>query len=59
MNKGVTAWVPIDSISEIKKDNGKSVNVKYVETGSYGIKKLPNRIKRIYPKCDLSILLED
>ena len=56
-NKGITAWVPVDSIAEMKKDNKKSIHVDYVKNKLYNIIEVPNTIKRIYPKCNLSVLI--
>ena len=57
-DKGVTAWIPLDSITQLKKENKKSVHVDYVKDKLYNIKEIPNVIKRIYPRCDLSSLYD-
>ena len=59
IDKGVTAWVPLHSVTDIKKDNKKSIHVDYVTQKLYNIIEVKNEIKRIYPKCDLSVMLEE
>lgn len=59
VDKGITAWVPLSSVTNIKKDNKKSIHVDCVINSAYNIIEVPNRIKRIYPKCDLSVILEE
>ena len=58
-DKGVTAWVPTKSIYLMKEDNKKSVHVDYVAQKLYNIIEVKNEIKRVYPKCDLSVMLEE
>ena len=55
-DRGITAWVPLDTITQLKKENKKSVHVDYVKDKLYNIVEIPNIIKRVYPKCDLTIL---
>lgn len=57
--RGVTAWIPISAITELKAEGKKSVHVRYVEGGDYGMVKVPNIIKRVYPKCDFRCLIEE
>ena len=57
-DKNVTAWVPLDSVTLLKKENKKSIHVNYVTQKLYDIVQLPNIIKRVYPKCDLSVLMD-
>lgn len=57
IDKGVTAWVPLHSVTDIKNDNKKSIHVDYVKKKLYNIIEVPNTIKRIYPKCNLSVLI--
>lgn len=59
VDKGVTAWVPLSSVTAIKEEGKKSIHVDYVKDGLYNIKEIPCVIKRVYPKCDLRILEED
>lgn len=56
-DKGVTAWVPLDSVTQLKKENKKSIHVDYVTKKLYNIIEVPNVIKRVYPKCDLSVIM--
>lgn len=56
-DKGVTAWVPTKSITQMKEEKKKSIHVDYVKNKLYNIVEIPNVIKRVYPKCDLKILL--
>lgn len=55
-DKGLTAWVPLNSITQLIKEEKKSVHVNYVLDKLYNIIEIPNVIKRVYPKCDLTIL---
>lgn len=55
-DKGITAWVPLDTITTLKKENKKSVHVDYVKDKLYNIIEIPNVIKRVYPKCDLTVI---
>ena len=57
-DKGVTAWISLDSITQLKLENKKSVHVDYVKDKLYNIVEIPNVIKRVYPRCDLSILYD-
>ena len=57
--QGITAWVPVKSILEMKNDNKKSIHVDYVTQKLYNIIEVKNEIKRVYPKCDLSVILEE
>ena len=57
-DKNVTAWVPLDSVTLLKKENKKSIHVNYVIQKLYDIVQIPNIIKRVYPKCDLSVLMD-
>lgn len=55
-DKNITAWVPLDTITTLKEENKKSVHVDYVKNKLYNIIEIPNVIKRIYPKCDLTVI---
>ena len=57
-DKNVTARIPLDSVTLLKKENKKSIHVNYVIQKLYGIVQIPNIIKRVYPKCDLSVLMD-
>lgn len=57
-DKNVTAWVPLDSVTLLKEENKKSIHVDYVIQKLYDIVQIPNIIKRVYPKCDLSVLMD-
>ena len=55
-DRGTTAWVPLDAITQLKDENKKSVHVDYVKNKLYNIIEIPNIIKRVYPKCDLTVI---
>lgn len=56
--KGITAWVPVSAITTLKDEDKKSVHVDYVKNKLYNIIEIPNIIKRVYPKCDLTCIGE-
>lgn len=50
------AWVPIESIEQMKKDNKKSVNIKMLLNNEYGILEIPSVKKRIFMDSDYTVL---
>ena len=52
------AYVPISTITKLKEDGKKSVNVKMLDSNEYNIKVIPSITKRVFPDCDYSILME-
>lgn len=52
------AYVPTSTITQMKKDGKKSVNIKMLDTGDYNIKVIPSITKRVFPECDYSVLKE-
>ena len=55
-DKGITAWVPLDGVTKLKEENKKSVHIDYVKDRLYNIIEIPNVIKRVYSKYDLTVL---
>lgn len=51
-------YVPISTVTQLKKDNKKSVNIKMLQTNEYNIKLIPSITKRVFPECDYSVLKE-
>ena len=52
------AYVPISTITKLKEDGKKSVNVKMLDSNEYNIKVIPSITKRVFPDCDYSSLME-
>ena len=52
------AYVPISTVTKLKEDRKKSVNVKMLDTDEYNIKEIPSITKRVFPECDYSMLME-
>ena len=51
-------YVPISTITQLKKDDKKSVNVKMLEDKSYNIYEIPSVNKRVFLDSDYSILAD-
>ena len=51
-------YAPISTITKLKEDGKKSVNIKMLDSNEYNIKEIPSITKRVYPDCDYSILME-
>lgn len=51
-------YVPISTITQLKKDDKKSVNVKMLEDKSYNIYEIPSVKKRVFLDSDYSILAD-
>lgn len=51
-------YVPISTITQMKKDGKKSVNIKMLSNNEYNIKIIPSITKRVFPECDYSVLME-
>ena len=51
-------YVPISTITKLKEDGKKSVNIKMLSTNEYNIKLIPSITKRVFPECDYSVLME-
>lgn len=49
-------YVPISTITKLKEDDKKSVNVKMIDEGEYNLKLVPSITKRVFPTCDYRIL---
>ncbi len=52
------AYVPISTVTKLKEDGKKSVNIKMLSTDEYNIKVIPSITKRVFPECDYSVLME-
>ena len=52
------AYVPISTVTKLKEDMKKSVNIKMLDTDEYNIKVIPSITKRVFPECDYSVLKE-
>ena len=50
-------YVPIKTITQLLKDNKKSVNIKTIENEGYRIINIPSNKKRVYLDSDYSVLL--
>ena len=50
-------YVPVSSISQMKKDGLKSVNIKMLEEDKYRIVDVPSMKKRVFLDSDYSVLL--
>ena len=53
--KDIVLYIPISTVSKMKKDNKKSVGIKSIEDG-YNIKVIPSKKKVFYMDSDYSIL---
>lgn len=51
-------YVPISTITQLKKDDKKSVNVKMLEDKSYNIYEIPSVKKKVFLDSDYSILAD-
>ena len=49
-------YVPISTVTKLKEDGKKSVNVKYLDDKSYNIIEIPSVKKRVFLDCNYSIL---
>lgn len=49
-------YVPINTFTQLKKDDKKSVNIKMINEDTYNIKIVPSVTKRTFPVCDYNIL---
>ena len=49
-------YCPIETITKLKLDNKKSVNIKYLETKEYDMIDVPSVKKRVFMESDYSIL---
>lgn len=56
VQKQRVAYVPIKTIEKMKADGKRSVNVKMLDSDEYRIIEIPAETKRVFPKCDYSIL---
>ena len=66
LRKGVIIWfyehnrivyVPIKTISQLIKDNKKSVNIKYLDEKMYYMLEIPSTLKRTFMDSDYKVLL--
>ena len=53
----VVAWVPLDTVTKLKKEGKKSVNVSILEDDNYRTYILSTKKKRVFVECDYSILM--
>lgn len=49
-------YVPISTITQLKKDNKKSINIKMIEENKYNIYVVPSVKKRVFLDCDYTLL---
>ena len=49
-------YVPIATVTTLKLNNQKSVNVKMLADDTYNIKSVPSVTKRVFPTCDYRLL---
>ena len=54
----IVLYVPTSTVTQMKKDGKKSVNIKMISTGEYNLKLIPSVTKRVFPECDYSVLKE-
>ena len=52
----VALYVPISTITKLKQDGKKSVNIKMLNDNSYNLKLIPSIKKRVFLDCDYNIL---
>lgn len=50
-------YVPISTITALKNDDKKSVNIKMLNDSTYNIIEIPSETKRVFPTCDYRVLL--
>lgn len=50
------AYIPTATFSKLKEDGKKSVNIKMLSDGTYNIIEIPSETKRVFPKCDFTVL---
>ncbi len=53
----VVAWIPIETVTKLKKENKKSVNVSILEDNNYVTYTLSYKKKKVFLDCDFSILM--
>ena len=58
IDHSAVCYVPISTITQLKLDGKKSVNIKMLSTNEYNIKLVPSITKRVFPECDYSVLVE-
>lgn len=51
-------YVPISTVTKLKEDGKKSINIKMLGNTEYNIKIVPSVTKRVFPECDYSVLME-
>lgn len=49
-------YVPTETITQLKKDNKKSVNIRKIDQDGYRYIEIPCIVKRVYPEGDYSVL---
>lgn len=52
----VCLYVPTSTVTQMKADGKKSVNVKMINTNEYNIKLIPSTKKRTFLTCDYTVL---
>lgn len=52
------AWIPIQSVEQMKKDKKKSINIKMIKEKVYDITLIPSVKKRVFFDSDYSVLLK-
>lgn len=57
VDKDVVAWISVQSILEMKKDEKKSINVKMIEEKVYDIVVIPSIKKRVFLDSDYSVMM--
>lgn len=58
VDRDVVAWIPIESILQMKEDEKKSINVKMVKEKVYDIIVIPSVKKRVFMDSDYSVLIK-
>lgn len=56
IDHGKVLYVPISTITALKTDGKKSVNIKMLDSDEYNIVGIPSVTKRVFPTCDYRVL---
>lgn len=56
-NKDKIAWIPVETVEKLMRDNYKSINVKILDDNNYFKVEIPGIKKRVFIESDYKVLL--
>ena len=56
VEKQKVAYVPISTVTLLKKNGKKSINIKYIDSEEYKVVEIPSTVKRVFMESDYSVL---